>query len=146
MNSFNHYAYGAIGDWMYSMVAGIQIDPAAPAYKHSLIEPHPGGGLTRAAGSHLTPYGRLSSEWELNRGNFQLTVEVPPNTSATVKMPQAQLAGVMEAGKPLSGLAGDAHQEGNAVLVTIGSGHYHFTYRIDSVRMPGSLSSYQTAQ
>lgn len=45
MNSFNHYAYGAIGEWLYSHVAGIQIDPQHPGYKHTILSPHPGGGL-----------------------------------------------------------------------------------------------------
>ena len=47
MNSFNHYAYGSVGAWLYSVVAGIEIDPARPAYKHSILRPRPGGGLTR---------------------------------------------------------------------------------------------------
>ena len=55
MNSFNHYAYGAIGDWMYRVMAGIEIDPAAPGYKHILIQPQPGGGFTSASASHVTP-------------------------------------------------------------------------------------------
>ena len=52
MNSFNHYAYGAIGEWMYRVMAGIEIDQAAPGYKHILIQPRPGGGFTRVKASH----------------------------------------------------------------------------------------------
>ena len=48
MNSFNHYAYGAIGEWMYRVVAGLEIDPREPGYKHVLVQPQPGGGLTSA--------------------------------------------------------------------------------------------------
>ena len=48
MNSFNHYAYGAIGEWMYRVVAGLELDPREPGYKHVLVQPQPGGGLTSA--------------------------------------------------------------------------------------------------
>src|SRR5581483_5303890 len=57
MNSFNHYAYGAIGEWMYRVIAGIEIDPAEPGYKHVLIQPHPGGGLTSTKASVHSMYG-----------------------------------------------------------------------------------------
>src|SRR5204863_9466797 len=48
MNSFNHYAYGAVGDWMYRVVAGLNSDPAQPGYKHIIVRPQPGGGFTFA--------------------------------------------------------------------------------------------------
>ena len=60
MNSFNHYAYGAIGDWMYSVVAGIEIDEAQPGYKHIVIAPRPGGGLTYAKASVESVYGKVA--------------------------------------------------------------------------------------
>ncbi len=91
MNSFNHYAYGAIGEWMYSVVAGLQIDEKRPGYKHILIEPRPGGALTRATASVDSVYGRVSSGWEIADGKMKLKVEVPPNTSATVKMPSGKV-------------------------------------------------------
>jgi len=87
MNSFNHYAYGAIGAWMYRVVAGIGIDEAQPGYKHILIEPRPGGGLTNARASVETMYGKVASGWEIVDGKMKLTVEIPANTTATVKMP-----------------------------------------------------------
>ena len=52
MNSFNHYAYGAVGDWMYRDMAGIDIDPADPGYKHLLVHPMPGGGFTSVKAAH----------------------------------------------------------------------------------------------
>ena len=77
MNSFNHYAYGAIGDWMYRVMAGIDIDPAAPGYKHILVQPQPGGGFTSVKAAHESPYGTVASAWTLDNGAFALTVEVP---------------------------------------------------------------------
>ena len=65
MNSFNHYAYGAVGDWMYRVVAGLNIDPAQPGYKHIVLRPQPGGGFTYATASLQTPYGEAASGWNV---------------------------------------------------------------------------------
>lgn len=87
MNSFNHYAYGAIGAWMYNTIAGIDIDPAQPGYKHSILRPHPGGDLTYACGKLQTLYGEIVSQWKLDNGTFDYSVVIPPNTTATVYLP-----------------------------------------------------------
>jgi len=87
MNSFNHYAYGAIGEWMYRVVAGIRLDEAKPGYKHVLIQPRPGGGLTYARASIESMYGRVAAGWEIVDGKLRVKVEIPPNTTATVRMP-----------------------------------------------------------
>lgn len=87
MNSFNHYAYGAIGMWMYGVVGGIRIDEVHPGYKHILIAPRPGGELTHARTSVDSLYGRVASDWEMRDEKFVLKIEVPANTTATVRMP-----------------------------------------------------------
>ena len=87
MNSFNHYAYGAIGDWMYSTVAGLALDPAQPGYKHFLIRPQPGGGLTSARAELLTRHGRAACAWTLDGKQMKVDVTIPPNTTATVTLP-----------------------------------------------------------
>ena len=87
MNSFNHYAYGAIGEWMYRVVAGIAIDEAKPGYKHILIEPHPGGGLTFANASVETMYGRVAAGWREIESKLVVNISIPSNTTATVKLP-----------------------------------------------------------
>ena len=102
MNSFNHYAYGAVGDWMYRVMAGLEPDPAAPAYKHLIVQPRPGGGFTRVKASHTSLYGKIGSAWSLENGTFELIVDVPPNTTATVRLPGAQATGVMESGRALA--------------------------------------------
>jgi alpha-L-rhamnosidase len=102
MNSFNHYAYGAIGDWLYKVVAGI--NPLEPGYKRILIEPKPGGTLTWAEAKLKTPYGRLASKWELEKNQFFLNVKIPANTTAEIRMPN-----------------GETH--------TVGSGDYTFSER-----------------
>jgi len=136
MNSFNHYAYGAIGEWMYRVLAGLEIDEAQPGYKHILIQPQPGGGFTSARISHHTMYGPVSSKWTLSNDKFELAVEIPANTRATVRLPRTQLASVAEGGQTLTNLPGisNARQEGESVIVEIGSGRYLFTCEL---RKPG---------
>jgi alpha-L-rhamnosidase len=129
MNSFNHYAYGAVGDWMYSTVAGLDFDPREPAYKHSFVRPRPGGGLTRAEASLETMYGRLASSWTLDSAAFRLTATVPPNTWSTVRLPNATLARVTESGRAAAQAPGvrAARQDGADVVIEVGSGTYQFT-------------------
>ena len=128
MNSFNHYAYGAIGDWMYRVVAGIELDESAPGYKHIFLQPHPGGGLTHAGAAVDSMYGRVSSGWAIADRKLTVTIEVPPNTTATVRLPNAKLEEVSEGGKPLTGRANISHarQAGDAVVLDVGSGKYIF--------------------
>lgn len=134
MNSFNHYAYGAIGEWMYRVMAGIEIDEAEPGYKHILIQPQPGGGFTKVKAAHNTMYGTVSSAWILSDETFELAVEVPPNTRATVRLPRTQLANVQESGQALGNRNGisNARQDGESVTVEIGSGRYLFKCGVSS--------------
>ncbi|MEZ5105215.1 MAG: glycoside hydrolase family 78 protein [Draconibacterium sp.] len=87
MNSFNHYAYGAIGEWMYTYIAGIKIDEKNPGYKHFYLNPHPGGGLTNAKAEHLSMYGKISSSWKIEGQSTVYDFEIPPNTTATIILP-----------------------------------------------------------
>jgi alpha-L-rhamnosidase len=88
MTSFNHYAYGAVGDWMYRTIGGIDTEEFDGAgYKQSVIKPELGGGLSFAKTSLETPYGKISSDWRLDSGVFRLQVEVPVNTNASVILP-----------------------------------------------------------
>jgi alpha-L-rhamnosidase len=87
MNSYNHYAYGAVGAWMYSTIAGIDLDPAKPAYKHILLRPHVGGGLTYAKATLRSPYGVIESAWRIEGDTVRYTCVVPPNTTASLILP-----------------------------------------------------------
>lgn len=104
MNSFNHYAYGAIGTWLYTKVAGINVDPEQPGYKHSEIRPQPGGGLTQATGTLQTQYGELRSSWALDGNTLILDVTIPPNTSATIHLPATNGQTITLDGKIVTGL------------------------------------------
>jgi alpha-L-rhamnosidase len=127
MNSFNHYAYGAIGDWMYRVTAGI--NEAEPGYKKIIIKPHAGGGLTSAAASLQTYYGKVSSAWQVKDHHRQLQVEVPVNTTATIFIPAKNGAAITEGGTLLSAVKNIKiiGQEGPYLKVETGSGSYHFT-------------------
>lgn len=136
MNSFNHYAYGAVGDWMYEVLGGINIDPEAPGYKHVLILPQPGGGFTHASTSHVSPYGRIATSWKLKAGNLELEVMIPANSSATVRLPQTAPSAVTESGRVLasgSGITAVAGQ-GADTVVEVGSGRYVFKYPASGVK------------
>lgn len=87
MNSFNHYAYGAVGQWMYERIAGLAPDPMEPGYKHFFIQPLPGGPLDRAAAKLETPYGMARSAWRRDGEGIRLEATVPPNTTATLRLP-----------------------------------------------------------
>jgi alpha-L-rhamnosidase len=92
MVSFNHYAYGAVAEWLHTTVAGLRADPEDPGYHHFFVEPRPGGELTHASASLQTRYGPISVAWRRAAGRLDgrglhLDLAVPPNTSATVTLP-----------------------------------------------------------
>ncbi len=126
MNSFNHYAYGAIGDWMYRVVAGLDTYDDAPGYKHIRIKPNIGGGLTHASASLETYYGKASSGWKVEGNKVILDVEIPANTKATIILPVSNAALVTENGKPLGKDIEVTGAESGTIQLKIGSGKYHF--------------------
>ncbi|MGB7343800.1 MAG: glycoside hydrolase family 78 protein [Pirellulaceae bacterium] len=98
MNSYNHYAYGAIGQFMYERVAGLAPDPKQPGYKHFFVRPLVGGPLTSARAELETGYGTAVSGWELVNDQLKLEVVVPPNTTATVEFPGGRESETIAAG------------------------------------------------
>ncbi|WP_426790588.1 family 78 glycoside hydrolase catalytic domain [Sphingobacterium sp. WOUb80] len=89
MNSYNHYAYGAIGDWMYRTIAGINSVAADPGYKTIVIAPKPGGKLTKASAELETMYGIVKSAWVLENNILKLEVTIPANTKAKIVLPSS---------------------------------------------------------
>ncbi len=132
MNSFNHYAYGSVGAWMYDTMGGISA--LQPGYKKSLIAPIPGGGLTSSSMDYDTPYGKVSSAWTQTAGKFTLNASVPANTTARVVIAAVNPSAVTEGGKPLSAADGvvSATDTGTTVTIEIGSGDYAFAVQSPS--------------
>jgi alpha-L-rhamnosidase len=130
MNSFNHYAYGAIGEWLYRVVAGIEIDEHNPGYKHIIIQPHPGGGLTHARARLDSMYGPIESGWCLGQNVMKVDIEVPPNTTATVRLPAVKIDEVTEGDEQFKEVEGitDSYQDEDTAVICVGSGRYSFKY------------------
>ena len=129
MNSFNHYAYGAIGDWMYRSIAGIDTDEDGAGYKKIRIRPHPGGHLSFVNADLETVYGKISAHWKIQSAQFQLDVEFPVNTTATIYIPAGSAESILENGKPLVNTKEITvtGKEGNYITLQTGSGVYHFS-------------------
>jgi len=91
MNSFNHYAYGAVGEWMYKNIGGLSVEETAitggAGFKSVTFRPQPGGGITSSRIAYRSAYGTHSMDWKLEDGKLSATISVPPNTTATVILP-----------------------------------------------------------
>lgn len=128
MNSFNHYALGAIGEWMYKYILGIRPDESSPGYKHFFIQPVPGGSLRWAKGFYHSVAGTIGVNWEQTNGLFNLEVTIPVNTTATIYLPSTDTSAITESGSPLTGRKDIRIKKNrnNNVTCTIGSGQYQF--------------------
>jgi alpha-L-rhamnosidase len=126
MNSFNHYAYGAIGDWMYQTIAGIRPEESMPGYKEFTIQPHLSNTLSFAKASLDTYYGLIRSEWEKSEGYLKMTVEIPANTKATVHVPNINSNIVINGSSPeqCTSCKKMASKDSMYTVFEIGSGRY----------------------
>jgi len=123
MNSFNHYSFGAVGEWMYGTIAGLELDETHPGWTEFAIRPVPGGGLTFARATYVSPQGSIISDWSLSAATFTLTVTIPVNARATVYLPFSGPATLDGAPAP------SPHPDGGYPL---GSGTYVFTVVADA--------------
>src|SRR3989337_3069358 len=130
MNSVNHYAYGAMGDWMYRTVAGLS--EGSPGYKEIKIAPKPGGKLTRASAEFISPYGLTKSSWIIDNDLYTLDVIIPANSTAVVVLPKAASKKVKERSIDINkvNVIKDITTAGEDVTLTLGSGTYRFEYTI----------------
>ncbi|WP_372774144.1 family 78 glycoside hydrolase catalytic domain [Mangrovibacterium sp.] len=129
MNSFNHYAHGAIGDWMYTVAAGIQLDPAVPGYKSIQIKPTVTKQLANVKAQLDTYYGAITSGWEWLGQQLIQNVSIPVNTTATIFIPANSVQQVRESGKAISSSKDIEvlRAENGFVVVKVGSGNYRFS-------------------
>lgn len=121
MNSFNHYAYGAIGEWLYRVAAGINTREDEPGFKHSILRPMPGGGLTWLKARYGSVYGDIGVHWQQQAQTITLEVEIPANTRSTLILDGAQA--LLEA----DGIDFIPTQDGYAG--EIGSGRYRVIFQ-----------------
>lgn len=126
MNSFNHYAYGAIGDWMYRKMVGIDNADGAVGYKRISVKPHLGAGIAYASGELKTYYGKVSNGWKINGDQIQMTTKIPVNTKAMIYVPVTKVLTVN--GKPIEQSMGLKYlkQEAGYTIFEAGSGNYVF--------------------
>lgn len=126
MNSFNHYAYGAIGDWMYRVVTGIEIEKEG--YKKSIINPIISGSLNYATSYTNTPYGKIQSGWYKNENSLDFSVEIPANTSSTIYLPVSNIEKLIVDGMSFSSspYVKNMTLGQNSVKIELGSGKYSF--------------------
>ncbi len=127
-NSLNHYAYGAIGQWFYSTIGGI--NSIGPGFKHIRIQPQPGGNLNHAKANFDSHRGLISSSWEVMDDMFVLDIAIPANTDATVVLPDRNYSSIFVNGKPIneSPLVTGVDLK-DLLSFQIGSGIYHIESR-----------------
>jgi alpha-L-rhamnosidase len=128
MNSFNHYSFGAVGQWMIAYSLGIQCNQ--PGFKHFILQPEydPTGEMTWAKGHYDSMYGRISNAWKIDNGTLIYSATVPANTTATLFIPAASENAVTENGKPAAeaeGISFVKYEDGKAVY-ELASGSYEF--------------------
>ncbi len=133
MNSFNHYSFGSVVEWMYRTILGINYDEQEPGYRHVIIRPVPGGSLTWARGEYRSISGPIGVDWKLANGRLLLAVNVPANTEATLYLPTTDPAGIVESGvwpAKAEGVATLGAEPGTA-LFRLASGAYSFDSPFD---------------
>ncbi len=136
MNSFNHYAFGSVGEYLYSVVGGIK--PAAPGYQSILIQPVPGVGLTWANTSYASTRGLISTAWTNIGGTLNLDVQIPPNTSAQVYVPTTNASAITESGVLAASSPGVTFigLSNGCAVYAVGSGHYEWSSAVRVVPPP----------
>ena len=128
-SSQNHFMLGQIVEWLYGDLAGLAPDPAFPGFERVRIRPQPVEGITWARAAHASPRGRVSVAWRRNGATFSLDVELPPNMSAEVWMPGANMGSVREGGRPVdqSPAVRRLRQDGDRAVLAVDSGRYTFS-------------------
>lgn len=129
MNSFNHYAYGSIGEWMVRVMAGLEIQERAPGYHRTLLYPQPGGGLTSVTGRYESRYGTVECGWELTGNRLEVSCRIPANTTADIRLDH--VASVADS----DGLEYHVDEE-STLTAEAGSGQYKVSVLLKSITPP----------
>jgi len=134
MNSFSHYSFGAVCEWMFSQLAGIDTEGAG--FKRLLIQPMPPSPNSNpdqkpidwVRAHYDSIHGRIATSWKREAGRFELEVTIPPNTTAVVFLPAHNAGSITEDGRDLAKVKGVklVRMEGDRAVLAVESGEYHF--------------------
>jgi alpha-L-rhamnosidase len=128
MNSFNHYTWGSIGQFLYEYVAGLRPDPGHPGFVAAQVRPHLGGALRWATASYESVVGRYSVGWRLDGDRFQMDIEVPANARASITLPWTRHFVVDGSGRSID--------PGSRGVARVGSGRWQVTAELPSLPDP----------
>ncbi|WP_235951338.1 family 78 glycoside hydrolase catalytic domain [Crateriforma spongiae] len=135
MNSFNHYAYGAIGQFLYERVAGLSPDPERPGYKHFFVRPLVDGPLDSASAELETPYGTAKSQWRRSDDGIIVEAVVPPNATATAELPADGAVDIQHNGQTVEKTTTDA----DMILVTLQPGTHRLAIKTSHDSQPDQI-------
>ena len=132
MNSFSHYAYGAVGEWVVRNIAGLNPDNDHPGYEQFEIYPKLGGGITWEKYDYDSIRGRIATEWKLDGDKLSMQVTIPVDATALIYVPADSIARVTESGKPAAEIPGlkNVGAKDGYVLFEAGSGTYDFESKV----------------
>ncbi len=145
MNSFNHANFGTCAEWFYRDILGI--DHLQPGFAKILIAPQPGGGLTAAQGCYDSIQGPISNAWTYAASTFNMSVDVPPNTTAQIWVPTTNASAITESSVSAASSPGVTFVgvSNNAAIYNVGSGNYTFsspfTLVVPRPPPPGTVSN-----
>jgi len=127
-NSRCHSSYLSIGAWFIKGILGLRPDPENPGFRHFIVKPGLYEKLDYASGECNTFYGKITCAWKKDANHFNLNLEIPANTSATIFLPAIDSVTITESGEPLAKVAGIKllRRQGNLTVLEAGSGNYRF--------------------
>ncbi|MGQ4876054.1 MAG: family 78 glycoside hydrolase catalytic domain [Promethearchaeia archaeon] len=136
MNSFNHFTYGSIGEFMYRIILGLNPDDNVSGYKHFIIKPILNRRILFAKGHYNSILGKIAISWKINDNKFSLDLSIPPNSRATVFLPTNKPNDILESGKEIKEISEIKILEKREkyIILKIDSGNYHFISEIEALK------------
>jgi len=128
MNSFNHWAFGSVGEWVWRHLVGLEPDPAAPGWRHFFVQPKPDPRIEWIDARYRSVRGWIELSWRRERERLSLRVSVPAGCTATVRLPAKDPGQLLESGRSVLTARGirsvRTSDAGLSVVVT--AGRYRF--------------------
>jgi alpha-L-rhamnosidase len=124
MNSFNHFALGSIGEWLFEHVVGIGDDRSGDAFKRIRLRPTPGPGIDWCRGSYRSVRGLIESSWRIEGEDFIYECAIPANTTATLELPFRDTSQMDVDGAAVEPRVAKSETEDGRTALVVGSGRY----------------------